>query len=71
MLRFKINVMAQLYEKGLYRQRLRDQKIFGQSTIGKLSHNDPYINTETLDKLCLLLDLQPGDILECVKKEEN
>lgn len=73
MLKYKINVMVQLYEKGLYRQKLRDQKIFGQGTIKKLAYNDPNINAETLEKLCSLLDLQPGDILEYVedKKEEN
>ena len=35
----------------------------------RFSHNKP-IKTDTIDKVCEYLDVQPGDIMEYVKDEE-
>lgn len=37
-------------------------------TVNKLRHNQS-VNTDTIDRLCALLDCQPGDIMEHVKPE--
>lgn len=36
------------------------------ATVAKLSKGDP-INTDTLDRICQALDVQPGDIMEYIK----
>ena len=40
------------------------------ATVSKLSKNER-INTDTINSICRLLDVQPGDILEYVPDEPN
>lgn len=61
-LRYKIDVLAALKEKGYNTNRLRKEKIFGESVIqqfreGKVS------SWAVIDKLCKLLELDVGDIV--------
>lgn len=35
----------------------------------KFSHNKP-VNTDTIDKVCLYLKVQPGDIMEWISDED-
>jgi Predicted transcriptional regulator len=44
-------------------QLVNKTKLIGGATFDKLKANAP-INTNTIDKLCNLLDCQPGDIME-------
>ena len=68
-IRFKINVLASLKEKGYSQLRIRDERLFGQATLTKLRHGElvSWMNMETI---CRLLECQPGDILEYVADEE-
>lgn len=54
---------ALLKEKGYTSYRIRKEKIIGQATWQKIQ-NGGDIDTRTIDKLCKLLNCQPGDILE-------
>lgn len=38
------------------------------ATVNKLRHNEK-VNTDTIDRLCALLDCQPGDLMEYIKPE--
>lgn len=40
------------------------------NTISCLRHNR-YISTFTLEKLCVILDCTPNDVIEIVKESEN
>ena len=66
MLRYKFNVLAALKEKGYNSTRLRQETIFGQSTITQLRKGEAYIRPVTIDTLCRLLEIQPGDLLEYI-----
>ena len=42
---------------------------FGVNTPAKFSHNRT-MNTDNIDKVCLFLGVQPGDIMECISEED-
>ena len=68
MLRLKIDVLSLLKDAGYSSYRLRKENILAPSTIQKFRERR-MISAETLDWLCDVLKLQPGDILEYVKEE--
>ncbi len=37
----------------------------------KLKNNNPNISIENINKICLILNLQPGDILGCKSSSED
>lgn len=53
-------------EKGITTYFLRKNRVIGQETLRKLQKKDGNIDTRTIEKLCDLLDCQPGDIMEYV-----
>lgn len=65
MLRYKVDILAALKEKGLSSYRLRKEKIFGERVVQQLRDREPF-SWEVLSRLCLLLDCQPGDLIESV-----
>lgn len=65
MLHYKVDILAALKEKGYSSYRMRKEKIFGERVIQQLRDNEPF-SWEVLSRLCLLLDCQPGDLLESV-----
>ena len=66
MLRFKVDPLVMLKEKGLNSNRLRKDAIFGGATIQKLRHRK-ICSMNEFERLCKLLNLQPGDLLEYVE----
>jgi len=56
-------------EKGFSSYRLRKEKLISQSILQKLRVGGN-IDTRTIEKLCDMLDCQPGDIMEYVKDGE-
>lgn len=63
---YKINVLAELKEKGYNTTRLRKEKLIGESTIQQLRENK-LVSWKNIDRICKLLDCQIGDILEYEK----
>lgn len=68
MIRYKIDVLEALKNIGYSSYRLRQEKIIGESTLQKIRKGE-LMSWETLSRVCSLLDCQPGDILEYIKKE--
>ena len=62
MIIYKIDIMKSLKEKGYSSYKLRANKIFGEAAMTHLRNNEN-INFENLNKLCQLLNCQPGDII--------
>ncbi|MBQ8388814.1 MAG: helix-turn-helix domain-containing protein [Clostridia bacterium] len=65
-IRYKIDVLSALKSAGYSTTRIRNEKLIGQSYLQQL-RNGEIVSTACLDKLCKLLDCQPGDILEYVE----
>ena len=68
--RYKIDILAALKEKGYPSTRLRNEKIIGEATIQRLRHKKS-VSYEVLAKLCELLECQPGDLLEYTQADQE
>lgn len=64
---YKIDVIAALKEKGFNTNVLRRDKLLAESTIQKLRESKP-ISWANIEKICSLLECQPGDIMEYVEE---
>lgn len=62
-IRYKIHVLAALKAAGYSSTRIREEKLIGQSYLQQLRKGE-IVSTACLEKLCELLQCQPGDILE-------
>ena len=57
-----------LKERGVTTYQIRKEKIISESSLQKLREGKP-ISTATIERMCDLLDCQPGDIMEYVREE--
>ena len=64
-IRYKLNILDALKEKGITSYRIRKEKIIGERQMQQIRQGE-IVSTACLDKLCVLLECQPGDILEYV-----
>ncbi len=63
MIKYKIDVLKELSEKGYTSTKIRKNKWISEATLTKIRRGEN-INTSTLNILCIMLKCQPGDILE-------
>lgn len=70
MLKYKIDILEALKNKGYSTYRLRKDKIMGEGTIQKYRSNECIIASDNLSLLCRLLECQPGDLIEYVPDAE-
>ena len=68
-IKYKIDVLAKLKEKGYSTTRIRNEKLIGQSYLQQL-RNGEIVSHACISKLCELLNCQPGDLLEYVPDED-
>ena len=66
-LKYKIDVLSALKEKGYNTNKIRTEGLLSQSTLQKF-RNQQGVSWENLETLCRLLDCQPADIIEYVKE---
>lgn len=59
---YKIDVLAALKAKGYSSYKLRQMKVMGEGAIQQIREG-VIVSPACLDKLCTLLDCQPGDLL--------
>ena len=59
---YKIDVLTALKEKGYSTYRIRKDKLFAEATLQMFRRGEIASQT-TLEKLCDILDCQPGDLL--------
>lgn len=70
MLKYKIDVLDTLKESGYTTSKLRKEKLLGENAIQSLRH-DEMIGMIALDKVCKLLDMQPGNIIKYVETDQE
>jgi putative transcriptional regulator len=66
MLRYKIDILEALKEKGYTSYKIRKDKLIGEAQLTKIRSGE-IASKETLNTICRLLSCQPGDILEYVE----
>lgn len=61
-LKYKINVLSTLKDKGYTTYRLSKEKILSHGSVQKIREGE-VLSTEGITTLCKLLNMQPGDLL--------
>ena len=69
-IRYKVDVMAELKQKGYTSTKIRGEKLIGQSYLQQLRHGE-LVSWKTLDTICSLLECQPGDLVEFVREPDG
>lgn len=70
MLTYKIDVLETLKESGYNTTRLRKEKLLGENAIQSLRRGE-MVGIIALEKICTLLDMQPGNIIKYVENVEK
>lgn len=70
MLTYKIDVLDTLKESGYTTTKLRKEKLLGENAIQSLRHGE-MVGIIALDKICTLLDMQPGNIIKYVENDQK
>ena len=69
-MQFKIDILKKLKEAGYSTYRIRKDKLLDESTLQKFRKKEP-VSWATIETICKLLNLQPGDIMEYVPDEKD
>ncbi len=64
-------LFALLKEKGWNSTRIRNENLIGQGTLTNLRNGKGGLDHKTIDRICRVLDCQPGDIMEYVPENED
>lgn len=63
---YKMNVLQALKDAGYNTNKIRKEKIMGEAMLQKLREGQ-MVSWATLETICVLLDCQPGDLIELEK----
>ena len=69
MLVYKIDVIETLKEAGYNSTKILKENILSQSAMQKIRQGE-MVGTKTLDQICSLLDMQPGNIIKYVEDQK-
>lgn len=69
-IKYKKDILGALKESGYSTYRLRNEKLFGESVIQQL-RKGAMVSWANIDRICSLLQCQPGDILEYSESGET
>lgn len=67
--KYKIDILAALKEKGFTTYKLRHDKLMGESTLTQIRKGE-LVSWANIGRICEMLDCQPGDILEYEKETD-
>ena len=61
-IKYKIDVLAALKSSGYTTYRIKKEKLLSEGVLTSIRSGEP-VSMKVLNKLCALLDCQPGDII--------
>lgn len=70
-IKYKIDILEALKEKGFTSYRIRKEKIFGQKTLQDFRNGNVVLSADCLEKLCSILNCQIGDLIEYVSDDNK
>ena len=70
MIKYKIEVIPELKKHGYSAYRIRKEKIIGESQMQKIRDGE-LASKEVLNKICEILNCQPGELLEYVPNSDQ
>ena len=65
---YKVKVLEALKERGYSTYKLKNEKILHEMTL-QAFRDGKMVSWSVLERICELLDCQPGDLIEYVKPE--
>lgn len=72
MIRFKIDIIEALKNKGYTTTKIRKEKIIPEGTLTRIRKNDGApVSTATLNVICSILKKQPGQIIEWIPEDQQ
>lgn len=71
MLKYKIDVADALERQGFNTYKAKTTKLLSQDTLKKIKKEDTSISLESVNRICMILDMQPKDIIEYVNDDEE
>lgn len=71
MLKYKIDIGDALERIGFNVYKAKTTKLLSQDTLKKVKSDDTNISLKSLNSICMLLDMQPKDLLMYVETEEE
>lgn len=69
MIKYKIDILQALKSIGYSTYKIRKEKIFNESQLQQMREHK-LLAQDSLNKVCTLLNVQPGDILEFIPDNE-
>lgn len=70
MWRYKIDILKELSNRGYTSTKMRKNKIMSEGTMQHI-RNGKGISVDTLNTICLILRLEPSDIIEIIPTDEE
>lgn len=70
MIKYKIDILKSLAEKGYTCNKMRKEKILSESTMQNI-RKGKNITTETINIICIILRCQPSDIITVEPTDEE
>lgn len=67
---YRLNVLETLSDAGYTPSKLRKEKLLGENAIQCLRENK-MVGIKALDKICSILNTQPGNIIKYVETEKS
>lgn len=64
-LHYKIDILSSLKEKGYSTYKLRNERLLSEGALTSLRQRAP-ISWSNIERICGLLNCQPGDLIEFV-----
>ena len=71
MLKYRFNVGDALERAGFNKYKAKTSGMLSQDTLKKIKNEDTNINANSINNLCLILDMQPKDIFIYEETEEE
>ena len=69
MIIYKNGILSELKKKGYTTARIRQEKLMAERQLQYIRNNN--VTIATLNRLCQLLDCQPGELLEYIPDENT
>lgn len=70
MIKYKIDVFAELKKHGYNQMRIQRERLLPAQTAQNIKAGKS-ITLETLNKICIMCKMQPGDIVEVIPTDEE
>lgn len=70
LIKYKINLLLALKNVGYNTNKIRKEKVFTEAQLQQMRENK-LLTQKALNKVCYLLECQPGDILEYIPDDIN